>query len=202
MITAKSTVLDVGCAAGYLMEHLARTKGCACVGIEPNPVAAAQASSLGFEVINASIDDVLKTSDVTRKFDFLIFGDILEHMQEPLSVLTKSLTLLSPDGMVVISLPNVVSLRARLRLTCGIWRYEEVGIFDRTHLRFFTLRTARQLLEEAGLYVLKERFIGPLTFYGGRRLERATRLRPQILASQMVFGARPRAAHRTEETSK
>ena len=192
MVIANTTVLDVGCAAGYLMEHLARTKGCACVGIEPNPVAAAQASSLGFEVINASAEDALMTLDVMRRFDCLIFGDVLEHLQEPLSVLAESLELLNPDGMVVVSLPNVASLHARLRVACGIWRYEEMGIFDRTHLRFFTLRTARQLLEEAGLYVRQERFVGPLTFYGGRRLERATRLRPQVLANQMVFGARPR----------
>ena len=66
-----------------------------------------------------------------------------------------------------------------------------MGIFDSTHLRFFTIRTGRELLVEASYAITDERFVGPLTFLGGRRLESITRLRPQVLANVMIFAARP-----------
>lgn len=190
-VAAGSTVLDVGCSSGYLLEYLERRKGCRCVGIEPDPSAARRASSLGFEVMCAPADEALGAIDPTRSFDFIVFGDVLEHMMEPLQVLRRSLPFLTCGGAVVVSLPNVVSLRARLRLTCGVWRYEEMGIFDRTHLRFFTIRTGRELLSDAGLRIVQERYVGPLTFHGGRRFEAITRLRPQLLANGMVFLAQP-----------
>jgi len=190
LVAPNTVVLDVGCASGYLMEHLRREKGCRCIGIEPDPDAAARASSRGFEVIGASAADALGILGPDRQFDHIIFGDVLEHMSEPLGILTQFSSRLSMDGLVVVSLPNVVSLHARLRLAFGIWRYEDMGIFDRTHLRFFTIKTGRELLSDAGLCVVSERFVGPLTFYGGRRLAFLTGLRPQLLANGMVFGAR------------
>jgi len=187
-----ATVLDVGCASGYLMENLRRTKHCHCVGIEPNPVAAGRASALDFEVITSTAIDALaakrKSGD---QFNHIIFGDVLEHMTEPRQILDHCRSLLCSHGTIIVSLPNIVSLRARMRIACGIWRYEEMGIFDSTHLRFFTVRTGRELLAEAGYAVFDERFVGPLTFLGGRRLERVTRLRPQVLANGMIFAARP-----------
>lgn len=191
MVVGKTTVLDVGCASGYLMEYLRRRKDCHCVGIEPHAPSASRASSLGFEVICATAEHALDAIDPSRTFNTIIFGDVLEHMVEPLAVLKRACALLKPDGAVVVSLPNVVSLHARVRLTCGIWRYEEMGIFDRTHLRFFTVRTGRELLSDAGLRIVQERYVGPLTFHGGRRFEAITRLRPQLLANGMVFLAQP-----------
>lgn len=192
LVGVGATVLDVGCASGYLMENLRRTKNCHCVGIEPNPVAAGRASALGFDVITSTAIDALaakrKSGD---QFEHIIFGDVLEHMTEPNSVLEQCRSLLSPNGTVIVSLPNIVSLRARMRIACGIWRYEEMGICDRTHLRFFTIRTGRELLAEAGYAIFDDRFVGPLTFLGGRRLQSVTRLRPQVLANGMVFAARP-----------
>ena len=112
-------------------------------------------------------------------------------MTEPGQILEYCRSLLCPNGTIIVSLPNIVSLRARMRIACGIWRYEEMGIFDATHLRFFTVRTGRELLEQAGYAIFDERFVGPLTFLGGRRLESITRLRPQILANVMIFAERP-----------
>jgi 2-polyprenyl-3-methyl-5-hydroxy-6-metoxy-1,4-benzoquinol methylase len=192
LVEVGATVLDVGCASGYLMENLRRTKNCHCVGIEPNPVAAGRASALGFEVIPSTAIDALAAKQKSGdQFKHIIFGDVLEHMTEPQQVLERCRSLLAPNGTIIVSLPNIVSLRARVRIACGIWRYEEMGIFDRTHLRFFTIRTGRELLVEAGYAIIDERFVGPLTFLGGRRLESVTRLRPQVLANGAIFSARP-----------
>ena len=190
MVRVGTRVLDVGCASGYLMEHLRDTKNCHCVGIEPNPEAADQAAALGFEVIPAGALDAVSLIVQSSQFDHIVFGDVLEHMVEPLQVLEQYRSLLSPDGTIIVSLPNIVSLRARVRITCGIWRYEEMGIFDRTHLRFYTIRTGQELLAQARLAIVDQHFVGPLTYYGGRRLEGVTRLRPQLFANNMILAAR------------
>lgn len=190
MVTSGSRVLDVGCASGYLMEHLWRTKECECVGIEPNPEAAEKAAALGFEVILEPASSATNAVSLRKQFDHIVFGDVLEHMVEPLQTLNIYKEFLRPDGTIIVSLPNVVSLRARARISRGIWQYEDMGIFDRTHLRFFTIKTGRELMSQAGLTICSERFIGPLTFYGGRSLQSITRLRPQLLANNMILGAR------------
>lgn len=186
MVRADARVLDVGCASGYLMEHLRSVKNCHCVGIEPNHESAGRASAVGFEVILETALGALAALEC-KQFDHILFGDVLEHMVEPLQVLREYRSLLAPDGTIIVSIPNIASIRARVRVACGIWRYEEIGIFDRTHLRFFTIKTGRELLAQAGLSIVDEHFVGPLTFYGGRRLEGVTRLRPQLLANSMVF---------------
>lgn len=191
MVRIGAKVLDVGCASGYLMEHLRASKNCQCMGIEPNPESAGRASSLGFEVISESASRAHPAIEHRGPFDHIVFGDVLEHMVEPLQVLGRYRSLLAPDGTIIVSLPNIVSLRARFRIACGIWRYEEMGIFDRTHLRFFTIRTGQELIVQAGLSIVDQRFVGPLTFYGGRRLQGVTRIRPEIFANNMIFAARP-----------
>ncbi|MDA8391760.1 MAG: class I SAM-dependent methyltransferase [Actinomycetota bacterium] len=202
MVRFGTRVLDVGCASGYLMESLRRTKNCHCVGVERNPDAAGEASALGFDITVDSAMAALSAIGREREFDHIVFGDVLEHMVEPLEVLERYRTLLAPNGTIIVSLPNIVSLVARLRITGGIWRYQDFGIFDRTHVRFFTIRTGRELLEQAGLAIIAQRFVGPLTFYGGRRFQTMTRLRPQIFANQMIFGARSRASLGQSNRSK
>lgn len=90
-------------------------------------------------------------------------------------------------------MPNIAYLRARVRLLLGVWRYEDTGIFDRTHLRFFTRATVRELVESAGLEIVREIPIGPANYLFGRPGGRITALRPQLLASQLVMEVRPTA---------
>jgi hypothetical protein len=75
----------------------------------------------------------------------------------------------------------------------GVWRYEPTGIFDETHLRFFTRRSAVDLLRSAGFDVAAEIPIGPASYALSRPGIRITRIRPEILASQLVLLGRPRS---------
>lgn len=193
LVSLDSTVLDVGCASGYLMEYLRRTKNCHCIGVEPDEYMASCASAQDFEVISSTAASAYLTIKPNCRFDHILFGDVLEHLADPLPILESYRSLLDLNGTIIVSLPNVVSLRARIRLVRGIWRYENTGIFDRTHLRFFTVETGKELLADAGLSIINQRFVGPLTFYGGSWFERTTRMRPQILANGMIFAARPMA---------
>ncbi len=89
-------------------------------------------------------------------YDAIVCNDVLEHMAEPHLALASALRLLSADGVLVASIPNVrhVSVLGPL-LLFGQWEYKESGILDKTHLRFFTKRSMRRLFEESGWTVLR-----------------------------------------------
>jgi len=80
-----------------------------------------------------------------------------------LSVLQFYLGFLKPEGRIVVSMPNIASWDRRLALLFGHFDYADSGIMDRTHLRFFTFRTAQALLEEAGLVILAVRHAPGIT---------------------------------------
>jgi SAM-dependent methyltransferase len=79
--------------------------------------------------------------------------DVLEHMVDPWSAMTKLAALLAPGGVLVASIPNVQNYRVILPLLQGRWDYASEGLLDRTHLRFFTRASAIELMECSGLVV-------------------------------------------------
>ena len=173
------------------MAYLRDNKGCQCMGIEPHPESAIAAESAGFVVSNEDALTGIEKIKSSHKYDHIIFGDVLEHMVDPMPVLLASKSLLKPGGSIVISLPNIVGPRGRVPIIFGIWRYKESGIFDKTHLRFYSVKTGRELIQNAGYEIVNEVFVGPLTTLGGRAWKHVTGLRPNLLANQMIFDARP-----------
>src|SRR5262249_53668880 len=98
----------------------------------------------------------LQASDLgiePKSIDVLVYGDVLEHLQEPWQLLQRQASWLAPDGMVLACIPNVQHYSMFGRLFRGNWRYEEEGLLDRTHLRFFTLESIGELFAQAGLHI-------------------------------------------------
>jgi SAM-dependent methyltransferase len=132
-------------------------------------------------------------------FDVVLCGDVLEHLRDPWDALAFLATLLRPGGTAVVSVPNVAHWTGRRALLRGRFPYAAHGLFDRTHLRFFTRASARELVEGAGLRVLRERFApAPLPLQARlpalRRLECvAARAWPELFALQFVLTAERRA---------
>jgi 2-polyprenyl-3-methyl-5-hydroxy-6-metoxy-1,4-benzoquinol methylase len=145
-------LLDVGTAHGYLAETL-RLRGFRVTGIEADPVLAKEAAKHCDEVLLLDLDDNLPT--LTESYDVMVFGDVLEHLNNPAGVLRELASSLREDGSIIISLPNVANIYMRLSLLVGRFDYQDRGILDRTHLRFFTRKTFLQFLLEAGLEVEK-----------------------------------------------
>jgi SAM-dependent methyltransferase len=85
------------------------------------------------------------------QFDVVVFGDVLEHLRDPLLVLRQALPLLRPGGSVVLSIPNIGHGAVRLGLLKGQFEYRSLGLLDTTHLRFFTRESVLRLLDECGL---------------------------------------------------
>jgi len=140
-------VLDVGCGFATTSAHIQKL-GNDVTGIEESAVACDVAAQRLGHVVQA---DLQEAELADEQFDVIIFADVLEHVAWPVGVLRRYLQWLAPNGSVIVSLPNVGLWSVRLAHLVGRWEYEETGVLDRTHLRFFTRKTARWLLEQGRL---------------------------------------------------
>lgn len=143
-------VLEVGCSVGHVTEHLVANDN-EVVGIELDPDAAAEARTYASTVHVADIDRTPLGELVDGPFDVVVFGDVLEHLRDPSAALDAAARLLTDDGHIVVSIPNVAHADLRLMLLQGGWEYQEHGLLDDTHLRFFTRQGLRALLTRSGL---------------------------------------------------
>jgi 2-polyprenyl-3-methyl-5-hydroxy-6-metoxy-1,4-benzoquinol methylase len=153
-------ILDVGAASGYLGK-IWRSKGHYVAGIEYDAATAEKARGFydDFQIANAETYEF----PYRGEFDYIVFADVLEHLRDPAAVLRRCIPALKDSGTIVISTPNVANWIVRLSLLAGRFDYMDRGILDRTHLRFFTLRTLKQMMAEAGCTV-KEVKPTPLPF--------------------------------------
>ncbi len=187
-------VLEVGCSSGALTEQI-RAKGCTIVGVEVRADAAEKARAYCEEVLVGDVERV-PLPWPAASFDVILLLDVLEHLVDPVPATRRFVPLLKPDGRLVVALPNVAHWRVRFRLLAGRFDYEDSGILDRTHLHFYTRKTAAELLVRSGLEII-ETDVAPdvplLRFK--RHLERANyavaHLLPGLLSTEFVFVARP-----------
>jgi len=146
------TVLEVGCGAGRFLGSL-RTPARRLVGIEPFEAAAVRARQQLDEVLCMPVELALPKLN-ERRFDCIVVNDVLEHLLDPWTILKRLRALLTPSGCVVASMPNSRhwSLIRGLWVD-GDWTYQDAGLLDRTHLRFFTPASMKALFETSGLHI-------------------------------------------------
>lgn len=144
-------VLDVGCSSGGFAKSLREARPELEIwGIEPFADAASIAQNDIDRVIVGDFPSVLPQLSDTR-FDAVFFNDVLEHMAEPEDALTAAHQVISPGGTVVASIPNVRHFSVVWPLLRrGQWTYQDAGILDRTHLRFFTRSSVLRLFRGTG----------------------------------------------------
>jgi len=148
---AGKRVLDVGCAAGAMGALMLEHGASEVVGLELNPDAAHRARARLTAVYGQDVGTDPSLPYPPGYFDVITFADVLEHMAEPETVLRILRRYLAPDGAIVCSIPNVRHESVLLPLLVnGTFTYEDAGILDRTHLRFFTLSSMVDMLRNAG----------------------------------------------------
>ncbi len=153
LVGSGKRVLDFGCASGYLAAFM-KANGCSVTGIEINPQAAEAARAYCDEVIVADLDRRSLAEILPgRLFDVVVFSDILEDLRDPWRVLDEARALLGPAGFAVLSIPNIAHGAVRLALLRGGFQYAKEGLLDEDHLRFFTLRSVRELCLRSGYRV-------------------------------------------------
>jgi predicted TPR repeat methyltransferase len=147
-------VLDLGSGTGLLARRI-RPHCRYLAGIELDPEAAREGAPFFDKAVAGDLLEGL-SSPWQEPFDVIVAGDILEHLPRPEQVLALLEPLLARDGILLASIPNVANVTVRASLALGRFSYADRGLLDRTHLRFFTRRTARALLEEAGFRIVFE----------------------------------------------
>ena len=149
------TVLDVGCSTGSLSKNLKSQRDIEVTGIEYNSEAGEIARQHLDKVFIGNLETLNLEEILTPNyFDCIIFGDILEHLQDPWNILKSLLKFLKDDGVIITSLPNVRHYTTIFDLVVrGRWPYRSRGIHDRTHLRFFTRKNIQDLFNYAGLSI-------------------------------------------------
>jgi 2-polyprenyl-3-methyl-5-hydroxy-6-metoxy-1,4-benzoquinol methylase len=146
-------VLEVGPATGYVTKVL-QQRGCRVWCIENDAEAAEVAAEFSERMVVANVETVdFNSTFPEERFDVVTFGDVLEHLVDPMGVLMRVKDVLKPGGCVVASVPNVAHASIRLSLLKGQFNYTEMGLLDRTHLRFFTRESLADLFFQAGYEV-------------------------------------------------
>jgi len=193
-------VLDVGCGRGYLARILAK-RGYKVTGVDMDREALKIARQYCCEVIETDLQNW--TGPEGRRFDYLLFGDVLEHLSDPVAFIQRLMPFLNEHGVVVLSVPNVAHLYVRLSLLLGRWNYAERGILDRTHVRFFTRASLARFLNDSGIHprrikatslpwpiifsAVPERWLYPLLY-----IERlAVTMWPTLFAYQWIASGTP-----------
>ena len=151
-INSNNKILDVGCGTGLLGQEIKKKE---------NYIYGIDISKPQLKIAAKTLDRVRcidvkeKKIDLPKDFDIIVFSDILEHLKEPLSSLIKFRKYLKKSGRIIVSIPNVACYNMRFNLLLGRFNYKDYGILDNTHLKFFTKKTAKKLIEDAGFKIIK-----------------------------------------------
>jgi SAM-dependent methyltransferase len=149
-------VVEVGCSTGALARAYCKDNpACEYIGIEMDESFAARAKEFCSSVICADVEGISEPVLASLfPSDCWIFGDSLEHLRDPWALLKRLRGHFQPDGRIIACIPNAQHWSVQVRLNCGAFRYEDAGLLDRTHLRWFTRTTIIELFQSTGYKIL------------------------------------------------
>lgn len=143
------TLLDLGAAGGELgsaiRDHFERT-----IGFEYNVDCVGDLVGRFDQVV---IADLERVKQLPHNVSAIVLADVIEHLRNPAQALGLVREALAEDGHAFISVPNIANITVRLGLLFGVFEYRDRGILDHTHLRFYTVRTIRREIENAGFRI-------------------------------------------------
>lgn len=147
LVPKNSKVLELGCATGFMSQYFRQHLHCRVTGVDINPsVKPKICGDLNSPATWARIKKL-------KPFDVVFASSVLEHLPSPETTLQLIKSVLKPQGLLIVTLPNIAHWRQRLNLLRGRWDYQEYGLLDRTHLRFFNYFTGQKLVTDAGFKI-------------------------------------------------
>ncbi len=154
LIPPKSSVLDIGCSSGNFGKELIDNKKCIVDGVEPYEKDAKLAKQKLRQVFDFNIENEAP-SKLLGRYDIINYGDVIEHLINPVEALKNTKKLLKKDGKVIFSIPNMAHISVRLMLLKGNFEYGEAGLLDKTHLHYYDIDEIIRIFNEAGFVIEK-----------------------------------------------
>ena len=203
-VPKNSRVLDLGCADGLIGRFLKSNLNCEVIGVEIDKRAAINAKKYLDKVIIGDLENIATYKLIYKqgKFDVIFASAILEHLKHPQIALKQITKSLKKGGTIIISLPNIAHWSIRKALLFGNFNYTPSGILDKTHLKFFTVRTALNFLKkDCSLKIEAIDYDFPdlplisriIKFLLGSNIqEKIFRLLPNLFAYQILVVAKPK----------
>ena len=147
------SIIEIGCGTGSFGARLKGLRDIHYTGIDFDPESVRIASTRIDEALCLNVEK--EELPFQRRFDCIICNDVLEHMYDPWSVLKKLALTLTPRGYIVVSIPNIRYFPVfKEYFLQSQWVYRENGVMDWTHIRFFTEKSVRHLVESSGFEIL------------------------------------------------
>lgn len=154
LIPRYAQVLELGCSTGAMSRLMKEQCEAQVFGVEKDPQAAWQAQRYCDYVFTEDLDHPQSLDALQfEKFDVITLVDVLEHLRYPQQLLERLKPFMMDESVILLSVPNVAHTSVRLELLTGDFRYEEAGILDDTHLKFFTLNSLKALIERSGFMI-------------------------------------------------
>lgn len=151
-IIPNSTILECGCASGYMTRYLHHALNCTVSIVEKDAEGFETARQYSKDGICADLmENRWYEYFQGQQFDYIIFSDVLEHLTEPETVIKKAVTLLREDGKMLISLPNICHNDIIIKMLNNHWDYTSLGLLDDTHVHFWGMENLEALLHNSGL---------------------------------------------------
>jgi len=148
LVPRNSKVLELGCATGFMSQYFRRHLNCQVTGVDINP--SVKPTIIG-DLEDKQTQNQIK---LAAPYDVVFASAIIEHLKDPEALLQLIKAVLKPQGQLIITAPNVAHWRLRLKLLRGHWDYEDYGLLDKTHLRFFTYFSFQKLIQAAGFKII------------------------------------------------
>lgn len=188
-IPPRARVLELGPSSGYMTKILAQ-KDCIVDAIELNPNDAEKASAYCRKIIVGSLEDDAPFEQLDGPYDYVLLADVLEHLRAPEKVLQHVRARITSASTVLVSLPNIAYWEMRLTLLRGRFDYTDTGLLDRTHLRFYTLKTATAMFSDAGFRIEHMHVTPPIVPRLGRLKEWVKLKWPTLFSGNFIFHLR------------
>lgn len=184
-ITRGSSVLDVGCGVGGFGKWLKANRDAEVVGLDGHKDAVATAKTHLDAAYQVDLNDLSAVKKVvgSAHYDVITFIDVLEHCYHPQELLELFKSHLKPGGRIIVSLPNIAHYSGRWELLRGRFDDHDSGLFDRTHVKFYTRKSSQELLERAGLQITKTLNTSPSSGWRGM----VAKVDPTLTAIQFVM---------------
>lgn len=174
-------ILDIGCADGTFGGKLAK-QGAKVYGVDISPLAVSVAKK---KLKNTFVVDLnnQKLPFAAKTFDFVIASEVIEHLFNPKNLLGEAKRVLKDNGALTITTPNLLYWGNRIKFLLGNFNYEKSGVFDESHVHFYTYKSLKAELQELGFKIIRENHV----YAGSNTLKIIKKLFPSFFAYQIVI---------------